>query len=149
MKFTEIIKAWGPVAFWVALMFFGSSDWMSADHTSRYLTPLLHWLNPDISPATVARVHLLVRKAAHVTEYAILTALLFRALRWSIENPWWRAAAALVPALVIAPLDEFHQSFIASRTGSPIDVLIDYSGAIVGLLISRLIYLALKRREKV
>ena len=53
-------------------MFFGSTDLMSAEHTSRILTPLLRWWNPDISPAAIAQVHFFVRKAAHLTEYAIL-----------------------------------------------------------------------------
>lgn len=130
----------------MALMFFGSSDLMSADHTSRFLTPFLRWLDPQISWRTIALVHLFVRKAAHVTEYAILSGLLFRALRWSVSGFWRRAALALVPALLFAPLDEFHQSFVPSRTASARDVLIDYSGAIIGILLARLLHLAFARR---
>ncbi len=148
MKFTDLLKAWLPVVLWMGLMFFGSTDLMSSEHTSRFLTPFLHWLKPDISAATVAEVHLFVRKAAHVTEYAILTGLLFRALRWSIDGFWGRAAVAMLPALIFAPVDEFHQSFVPSRTSSPIDVLIDYSGAVVGILICRVIYFILTRRRK-
>ena len=128
-------------------MFFGSSDLMSSEHTSRFLTPFLHWLKPDISPLAVAQVHLFVRKAAHVTEYAILTGLLFRALGWSIASPWRRVFFALLPALIFAPLDEFHQSFVPSRTASPIDVLIDYSGAILGIVICRLLQKALTKPD--
>lgn len=128
-------------------MFFGSTDMMSAEHTSRFITPFLRWLDPQISWRTIMQVHFLVRKAAHVTEYAILTGLLFRALRWSINGFWWRAAIALVPALLFAPLDEFHQAFVPSRTSSPRDVLIDYCGAVLGILFARLIHLALQRRE--
>ena len=147
MKFREFLKAWLPVAFWLGLMFFGSTDLMSSENTSRYLTPFLHWLKPDISGRTVAEIHLCVRKAAHVTEYAILTGLFFRALRWSLGGFWGRAAVALVPALIFAPADEFHQSFMRSRTSSPVDVLIDYAGAILGILICRLIHLVLTRRS--
>ncbi len=142
-----MIKAWGPVVLWMSLMFFGSTDALSAEQTSRFLVPLLHWLKPDISPAAIAHIHFLVRKAAHVTEYAILTGLLFRALRGSIDGFWRRAASALVPALIFAPTDEFHQSFVPSRTASPIDVLIDYSGAIVGIVICRVVHLALTSRS--
>jgi VanZ family protein len=142
----EILKAWLPVILWMALMFFGSTDLMSAEHTSRFLTPFLRWLNPAISPAAIAQIHLLVRKAAHVTEYAILTGLLFRALRPTITGFWWRATLALIPALLFAPADEFHQSFVPSRTSSLGDVLIDYSGAVVGILICRIAHLALARR---
>ncbi len=141
-----MIKAWGPVVLWMALMFFGSSDLMSADHTSRFLTPFLRWLDPQISGRTIGQVHFFVRKAAHVTEYAILSGLLFRALRWSMSGLWRRGVFALVPALLFAPLDEFHQSFVPSRTSSARDVLIDYCGAILGILLARLLHLALARR---
>lgn len=146
MKFTQILKSWGPVALWLALIFFDSTDVMSSAHTSRFIVPILHWLKPDISPWTVLRINLLVRKAAHVTEYAILTGLFFHALRPSIAGFWRRAAVALVPALLLAPLDEFHQSFVPSRSASPIDVLIDYAGAILGILICRALYLLLTAR---
>ena len=143
-----MLKAWGPVVLWVSLMFFGSTDALSAEHTSRFLVPLLHWLKPDISPAAVMHIHFLARKAAHVTEYAILTGLLFRALRGSMVGFWRRAAIALIPALIFAPTDEFHQSFVPSRTASPIDVLIDYSGAILGIVICRALHLGLTRRQR-
>ena len=44
-----------------------------------------------------------MRKAAHVTEYAILTGLFFRALRWSLGGFWRRAAVALVPGADFRP----------------------------------------------
>lgn len=129
-------------------MFFGSTDMMSAEHTSRFLTPFLRWLDPQISWRTIAQVHFFVRKAAHVTEYAILTGLLFRALRWSMSGLWRRGLLALIPALLYAPLDEFHQSFVPSRTSSARDVLVDYCGAILGILLARLLHLALARPER-
>ncbi len=129
-------------------MFFGSTDLMSSDHTSRFITPFLRWLDPQMSWQAIAHVHLCVRKAAHVTEYAILSGLLFRALRGSISGFWWRAAVALVPALIFAPSDEFHQSFVPSRTSSARDVLIDYCGAVLGILIAWLLHLACARRER-
>lgn len=141
MNFREIIKAWLPVVLWMVLTFFGSTDLMSAEHTSRFLTPFLRWLNPDISPAAIAQVHFLVRKAAHVTEYAILTGLLFRALRGLMGGFWWRAAVALVSAMIFAAADEFHQTFIPSRTGSIYDILVDYCGALTGILICRMLVL--------
>ncbi len=128
-------------------MFFGSTDLMSAEHTSRFLIPFLHWLNPNISPAAIAQAHLLLRKAAHVIEYAILSGLLFRALRGLIGGFWWRAAVALVPTLTFAATDEYHQSFVPSRTASLGDVCVDFGGAIVGIIICRVIHLATLRRE--
>ena len=116
-------------------MFFGSTDLMSGEHTSRILTPLLRWWNPDISPATIAQVHFLVRKAAHLTEYAVLALLVCRGLRGWIEASWRRVALVLALAMLFAAGDEFHQSFVASRTASLGDVLLDCSGALLGLMI--------------
>jgi VanZ family protein len=148
LKFREFRKAWSPVILWMALMFFASTDLMSSAHTSRFIIPILRWFDPGMSWPTMMRAQLLIRKAAHVTEYIILTGLLFRALRWSIDSFWRRAAVALVPALIFAPVDEFHQSFVPSRTASPIDVLIDYSGAALGIIICSVIHFCLTRKEQ-
>ena len=116
-------------------IFFGSTDLLSAEHTSRFIGPFLRWFAPDISTATVASIQLLVRKCAHLTEYAILAALLYRAFRQG-RNDFWRAAIfALVVAALCASLDEFHQSFIPTRTGTAWDVMIDACGAVIGLAI--------------
>ena len=128
-------------------MFIGSSDLMSAEHTSRFLTPLLRWLKPDISGAAVAQAHLLVRKAAHVIEYAILTGLLFRALRGNFERLSTRAAVAFFPVMIFALTDEYHQSFVASRTSSLGDVLIDCCGALAGIIICGAAHRLLRGRE--
>jgi len=108
---------------------------MSAEHTSRFIGPFLRWFVPDVSPATIASVQLFVRKCAHLTEYAILASLLFRAFRQGRDNFWRAASTALVIAAIYAALDEFHQSFVPSRTASPYDVAIDVAGALVGVLI--------------
>lgn len=119
----------------MVLIFWGSTDLMSAEQTSRFLSPLLRWLNPDISPVALARAHFLVRKTGHVTEYAILAVLLFRGWRSVFTDLWSRSTAALVGAMLFAVSDEFHQSFIASRTASLGDVLFDCSGALIGVML--------------
>jgi VanZ family protein len=148
LKLRRFFAAWGPVILWLAIMLVGSTDLMSGEQTSRLLIPFLRWLKPDISWATISHIHLLVRKAAHVTEYAILTGLLFRALRGVFAGFWNRAAVAFAPALIFAAADEYHQSFVPSRTSSVRDVFIDYAGALLGILICRAIHLALTRREE-
>ncbi len=75
------IKYWLPVLLWMVFIFIGSTDLMSAEHTSRFIGPFLRWFAPDITDATIASIQLVVRKCAHLTEYAILSALLLRALR--------------------------------------------------------------------
>ena len=131
----RFVRYWMPALCWVVVMFVASTDLMSAEHTSRFIGPFLQWLVPDIAPETIRTVQFAMRKAAHVTEYAILAALLLRAIRG--DRPQLRlASAALAVALAItwAALDEYHQSFVASRTGSAGDVLIDAAGAIVGAI---------------
>ena len=135
----RIVSEWVPVIAWMFLIFAGSTDLMSAEHTSRFLVPFLLWLDPHISFRTIALAQLIVRKAGHLTEYAILAALLWRALRhnWSmVRRSFWKPAiVALAVAMVYATTDEFHQSFIPSRTATAHDVMVDVVGAIVGLLI--------------
>jgi len=116
-------------------VFIGSTDLMSAEHTSRFIGPFLRWVAPDISTATVESIQLLVRKCAHLAEYAILAALFYRALRHGQDNFWRAATLAFVAATFYASLDEFHQSFVPSRTGTPWDVGIDSLGALAGLVI--------------
>jgi VanZ family protein len=114
-------------------IFIGSTDLLSAEHTSRFIGPFLRWFAPDTSDATVASIQLVVRKGAHLTEYAILAALLFRALRQRPAGLMPAGLIAFVIASIYASLDEFHQSFVASRTGTAWDVLIDCTGAAIGL----------------
>ena len=134
---------WMPVIAWVSLIFVASTDLMSGQQTSRFIGPFLHWLIPNIAPATVASLQFAVRKAAHVSEYAILAILVFRAVVAGARPARWQMGIVLAAAASCAALDEFHQSFVASRTGSPRDVAIDICGAIFGLLL----YAWLTRRK--
>jgi VanZ family protein len=135
MLVRSLVKYWIPVIAWMLLIFLGSGDLMSAEHTSRFLIPFLRWIAPDMSPATIASIQLLIRKCAHLTEYAILAVLLWRAISQRQAGSWRVAAFTLVAAAIYASLDEFHQTFISSRTGSPWDVIIDCAGAMIGLAI--------------
>jgi VanZ family protein len=130
MIFRSFLKFWLPVLAWMIFIFIGSTDLLSAEHTSRYIGPFLHWFAPNVSDATIGTVQLVVRKCAHLTEYAVLGVLLYRALR--------RFAPALIVAGIYAAFDEFHQSFVTTRTASPWDVAIDCLGAFLGLCLWRL-----------
>jgi VanZ family protein len=124
------LKFWLPVLAWIVFIFIGSTDLLSAEHTSRFIGPFLRWFAPDVSDATIASIQLVVRKCAHLTEYAILAVLLYRALRLHRERV---LVLAFLLAASYAALDEFHQSFVASRTALPCDVGIDCIGALAGL----------------
>jgi len=130
----------------MAFIFIGSTDLMSAEHTSRYLTPLLLWLKPDISLETIEQVHFLVRKTAHLTEYAILAFLLLRALREE-ESRLRQTIVVLVVAVLFALADEYHQAFVASRTSSLGDAAIDSVGAFLGIIIYRARHSGVLRQE--
>ena len=119
------------------VIFLGSTDLMSAEHTSRFLVPFLRWLAPDISDAVVATIQLVIRKCGHLMEYAVLAVLLFRAFRKNRERLARATASALILAAIYAALDEFHQSSVPSRTASPYDVAIDAIGALAGLMVYR------------
>ena len=146
MNFSRFLKYWLPVLVWIAVIFIGSSDLMSAEHTSRFLGPFLRWLKPDISADAIAKVQLFVRKAAHLSEYAILAILLWRALRRGTDLPAKMSllfTAVWLVCGIFAIGDEFHQSFVTSRTASPHDVLTDICGATIGLVM----YLMLTARK--
>ena len=132
------LKYWLPVFIWLGVIFAGSTDIFSMEQTSRYLVPFLRWLDPQISLSTIATVHFALRKLGHLIEYAVLAALLWRALR-SASSLRAKMSTLFVgvwvACAIIAASDEFHQSFVASRTASLNDALIDSLGAAVGLAI--------------
>jgi VanZ family protein len=124
------LTLWLPVIAWALLISWASTDLFSASHTSRYILPALHWLFPHASAETLDRLHFLIRKSAHFTEYFVFSSLLLRAIRG--EHRGWQirwAIAALAIAAAYSALDEFHQSFVPSRTASPWDSLLDTTGA--------------------
>jgi VanZ family protein len=142
-KLVPLGKYWAPVIGWMLLIFVASGDLLSAEHTSRFLIPFLRWIAPGISPRTIVSIQFLMRKGAHLTEYAILAALLWRGIHQRQAGSWRAAAITLVAAAIYAFLDEFHQSFIPSRTGAPRDVVIDCCGAAIGLAFC----MALRRKK--
>jgi len=124
------LRLWLPAIAWAAVISWASTDLFSASHTSRYILPALHWLFPRASAETLDRVHFFIRKSAHFAEYFAFSVLLLRAVRgrhrgWQLR---W-AIAALAIAAGYSALDEFHQSFVPSRTASPWDSLLDTAGA--------------------
>ena len=112
---------------------------MSFSHSSRIIAPILHWLFPQMSEQSVHSIVFAVRKAAHVTEYAILGLLVWRALRKpsaTNRRPWLsvHAWSALIFVALYATSDEIHQAFVPTRQGSVWDVLLDTLGGAFGLL---------------
>jgi VanZ family protein len=138
-KVPRFVSRYLPLIVWLAFISFASSDNFNAGNTSRIIGPLILWLFPNTSPETLAVVHFISRKIAHFTEYAILGFLAARAFRTSthpvIRARWFLICATLV--VVYALLDEYHQSFVPSRTASIYDSMIDMAGGLTALLIVR------------
>ena len=128
------LRAWLAVAACTGVILLFSSEEFSAGSTSRFLGPILRWLIPDLRADTLLVLHLWVRKAAHLCEYAVLGLLSFRALRLSLAISLPRTALlGLVVVLAVAATDELRQSFLSSRTGSIVDVAIDLVGGALGV----------------
>jgi VanZ family protein len=130
----KVWRAWLAVMLCITAIWIFSGESFSAVSTSRFLTPFLRWLDPEISWRAIVRAHFFVRKAAHLTEYAILAVLAFRALRLSLDVSAPRLIGLAMGLVVaVAALDELRQSFLATRTGSLGDVAINFAGGALGV----------------
>ena len=103
------ISLWLPVVAWAAVIFGLSSI-------------------PSLNSGLGGWDYVL-RKGAHMTEYAILVVLLWRALGSEL--------AAFAASIGYAVTDEIHQTFVRGRHGSPVDVAIDTIGMLIGLAVLR------------
>ena len=107
----------------------------SSSVTGWLLTQLLFLLHIHLTPATFMTIHFLIRKLAHITEYAIFSLLLYYSFaprhpeRWSARS----ALGAVVVAALFSLADEYHQSFVPGRTASLKDCGIDTAGALFGI----------------
>jgi VanZ family protein len=110
MPTSRALSVWLPVVVWAAVIFVFSSI-------------------PSLSTG-LGTWDTLLRKAAHMTEYAILGALLLRALG--------RELPALLVGIAYAVTDEIHQHFVEGRHASAIDVALDSVGVAVGIYLLRL-----------
>jgi VanZ family protein len=104
---SRVLTVWLPVVLWAGVIFAFSSV-------------------PSLSTG-LGTWDTILRKAAHVTEYAILGALLYRGFR--------REAPALATGIAYAASDELHQHFVRGRHASPVDVAIDALGLTIGMLV--------------
>lgn len=135
----RVVKTWIALILWLIVITVESTSYLSSHNTSRFLYPLLHFLF-GIDYATFKPVHYFLRKGGHVFGYGLLSILLFRAwretlpaqggARWTLR---WAAIAGLGTFLV-ASLDEWHQSYLPTRTGTVRDVILDTCAGAAALL---------------
>src|ERR1051325_6109352 len=136
LRSTKRLWRYGPLIVWAVLIFIGSSNLLSGSHTSLFLVRPLRWLFPHASDATLQTIHLLIRKAGHVFEYAVLASLAARAFRTSsrelLRVHWFWISLLFV--IFYSLTDEYHQSFVPSRGASLHDSLIDSVGGLAALI---------------
>ena len=121
-KLSPFLKLWGPVCIWSLLIFILSNQ------------PNLTLNLPN---------EFIIRKLTHAVEYTVLTLLFFRALYNSIKKPSistinfkkYCFVLSFIIVLLFSISDEFHQTFIQGRYGSPYDVMIDSIGMMFAGLI--------------
>jgi len=129
---------------------FESTDFFSSEHTGSLLYMLLTRLFGQIDFYKFLVFHHYLRKTGHVVGYGMLSLLLLRG---------WRATLGRVQALLlraallswlgtafVAAMDEWHQSYIPSRTGTVWDVALDTVAGVAFLVVA---YFRLRRSERV
>jgi VanZ family protein len=126
------LRAWWPAMVWAGVIFSLSTDSFSAEKTGSILEPILRWFMPVMTKELFRTIHFFIRKSAHFTEYFIFCMLIYRGVRGGRTGwRWTWGIAALFCAAGYSILDEIHQAFVASRTASAYDSLLDSIGAFV------------------
>jgi hypothetical protein len=129
------VWVWWPVAFMVMVIACESTPTFSAEKTGGWIRPWVERFLGHINNTVWYWIHRSIRKSGHFTGYAMLCLAWLRAWLLTLSlRPglrWWRWRAALLAiagTVLVASLDEFHQTFLPSRTGLFSDVLIDTAG---------------------
>lgn len=110
-----IIYYWLPVLLWCVFIYYLSSI-------------------PGLRSELPGQMDLVLRKFAHIGEYAALTFLFFRAASQSF-SPRRALLYAVLFAFTFALTDEYHQSFVPGRNGNAVDVTIDGLGILLAFFI--------------
>eukprot|EP01055_Gregarina_sp_Pseudo9_P001562 Gregarina_sp_Pseudo_9__1561@NODE_2047_length_1181_cov_22_619089_g1890_i0_p1_GENE_NODE_2047_length_1181_cov_22_619089_g1890_i0NODE_2047_length_1181_cov_22_619089_g1890_i0_p1_ORF_typecomplete_len173_score10_24VanZ/PF04892_12/2_9e17Tmemb_185A/PF10269_9/0_036_NODE_2047_length_1181_cov_22_619089_g1890_i06631148 len=121
------LSAFLPAGLWSVAIFVGSTDLLSSKHTA-------HYFQRNSQAESVSLAHWAVRKAGHLAEFGILYTLLFFGFNMIQQRPlssWKFQPMALVLSLSYAAADEWHQTFVPSRSGQLKDVLIDSLGVLL------------------
>ncbi len=133
---------------WIGLISMESSDAFSSQNTGSMLYALLTRLFGEIDLYDFLMFHFYLRKTGHVIGYGMLALLLLRGWRMTIgpARAWLRRMLFLswIGTAFVASMDEWHQTFIPSRTGAVHDVILD---SIAGLGFLLIAYLWLRRSE--
>jgi len=137
------VYVWLPVAVGIAIVAIESTEGFGSDHTSGPLRHIFEFLFGHVSDPNWEIIHHLIRKTGHFIGYGFIGLAWLRA--WWFTLPRSRfihdALLALLGTALVASCDEWHQTFLPNRTGSPWDVVLDCTGAIV---LQLLVYLFMR-----
>jgi VanZ family protein len=131
------ILVWVITFAWAGNMSLFSTGAYSGAVTGWLLAQVFNALHIQVSAAAFATIHFLIRKSAHLGEYAVFCLLLYHSFaprsfrRWNTRI----AGGALLTSGLFSLVDEYHQSFVPSRTASLVDCGIDTAGALLALLL--------------
>ena len=142
----NLARAWWPAMVWIGLIALESTDSFSSENTSSILYPLLTRLFGNIDFYKFLVFHHYLRKTGHVVGYGMLSLLLLRGWRATFDYSLLLRAALLswLGTACVAALDEWHQSYIPSRTGTVWDVALDSVAGVVFLVVA---YFWLRRAD--
>jgi VanZ family protein len=130
---------WAPVVVAIGVICIESTGAFSSQHTSGWLRPIVERLLGHIDDIVWGNLHHYIRKTGHFLGYGAVGFTFLRAWLHTLDRRGrrsltaWRLQSSLLAILstaLVASGDEFHQTFIPSRTGSPMDVLLDTIGAL-------------------
>ena len=129
--FITITLIWTAVIFSFSLQ----SGEVSGDLSGSVLEALLGFFMPGVlaSSEKLELFHLMLRKCAHFTEFMILGVLISIALKYMKVE--YKSIVGLAYCVLIAALDETLQLFVSGRAGRVQDMLLDSSGALVGIVV--------------
>ena len=151
----SLAHRWWPVAVWLVVIRLESTDYASSSMTFGMLYGITATIFGRLDPAVLQMLNSILRKSGHFMGYAILSWLVFLALKYThrdrlrplLQRRWgtffrdfWQldwAVIAVVFTMVTAAFDEIHQTYLPSRTGNWLDVALDAAGA---LLMQMLLY---------
>jgi VanZ family protein len=140
------MRAWWPAAVWICLIAFESTDFFSSEHTGTMLYTLLTRLFGRIDFYHFLVFHHYLRKTGHVVGYGMLSLLLLRGWRATLGRVHRMLLRATLLSWLgtafVAAMDEWHQTFIPSRTGTIWDVALDTVAGVAFLVVA---YLWLRR----
>jgi VanZ family protein len=140
------VSAWWPVAVGIALIAVESTKYFGADRTSHPLRVLVEALFGPVGDARWQLIHHSIRKSGHFLGYGALGLTWLRA--WWMTLPRLRffldVELAIAGTALVASWDEWHQTFLPNRTGTPWDVALDCCGA---LAMQGVAFLVLRHRR--